>query len=137
MIILICIKQHLSNIWNSIHEKVEQHWGCVAYKKGCISPRLPPLKNLTLENIASIEEFFISWKIYALFSRYSMFCISNHSINCKVSDAMTSICTWERVHFVTYLLYHKSLGHETWPTSRYSYGQYFLKMFWKVGRNGA
>ena len=23
---LICIKQHLSNIWSSIHEKVQQHW---------------------------------------------------------------------------------------------------------------
>ena len=34
---LICIKQHLSNIWTSIHEKVKQHWGwvekSVAYKK--------------------------------------------------------------------------------------------------------
>ena len=22
-----CIKQHLSNIWSSNHEKVKQHWG--------------------------------------------------------------------------------------------------------------
>ena len=31
------IKQHLSNIWSSIHEKVKHHWGwvqkCVVYKK--------------------------------------------------------------------------------------------------------
>ena len=27
MILLICIKQLLSNIWRSIHEHVEQHWG--------------------------------------------------------------------------------------------------------------
>ena len=31
------IKQHLSNIWSSIHVKVKQHWGwvekCVTYKK--------------------------------------------------------------------------------------------------------
>ena len=27
--ILICIKQHLNNIWTSIHEKVKQHWGWV------------------------------------------------------------------------------------------------------------
>ena len=38
MMIRICIKQHLSNIWSSIHEKVKQHWGwvgkkSVAYKK--------------------------------------------------------------------------------------------------------
>ena len=32
-----CIKQHLSNIWSSIYEKVKQRWGwvekSVAYKK--------------------------------------------------------------------------------------------------------
>ena len=27
MIFLICIKQHLNKIRNSIHEKVKQHWG--------------------------------------------------------------------------------------------------------------
>ena len=35
-----CIKQHLSNIWSSVHEKVKQHWGwfekSVAYNKACI-----------------------------------------------------------------------------------------------------
>ena len=34
---VICIKQHLSNIWSSIHEKAKQHWGWVkksiAYKQ--------------------------------------------------------------------------------------------------------
>ena len=40
MMMLICIKQHLSNIWSSIHEKVKQHRGLVeksvAYdKKTC------------------------------------------------------------------------------------------------------
>ena len=29
MMILTCIKQHLSNIWSSIHENVKQHWGWV------------------------------------------------------------------------------------------------------------
>ena len=23
---LICIKQHLSNTWRSIHKKIKQHW---------------------------------------------------------------------------------------------------------------
>ena len=36
MMMLICIKQHLSNIWNLIHEKVKQDWAwvekSVAYK---------------------------------------------------------------------------------------------------------
>ena len=27
-----CIKQHLGNIWNSIYEKVKQHWGWVEKK---------------------------------------------------------------------------------------------------------
>ena len=34
---VICIKQHLSNIWKLVHEKVKQHWGWlekkVVYKK--------------------------------------------------------------------------------------------------------
>ena len=33
MITLICNKQHLSNIWSSIHEKVKQHWGWVEKKR--------------------------------------------------------------------------------------------------------
>ena len=31
----ICIKQHLSNIWSSVHEKVMQHWNWVE-KKSCL-----------------------------------------------------------------------------------------------------
>ena len=27
MTMLVCIKQQLSNIWSSTHEKVRQHWG--------------------------------------------------------------------------------------------------------------
>ena len=27
MMVLKCIKQHLSNIWRSVHEKLKQHWG--------------------------------------------------------------------------------------------------------------
>ena len=32
MVMLLCIKQHLNNIWSSIHEKVKQHWGWVEKK---------------------------------------------------------------------------------------------------------
>ena len=39
---LTCNKQHLSNIWGSIHEKVNHHWGwvekSVAYKKSAYKP---------------------------------------------------------------------------------------------------
>ena len=31
----VCIKQHLSCIWSSIHEKVKQHW-CWVEKKRCL-----------------------------------------------------------------------------------------------------
>ena len=41
IMMVICIKQHLSNIWSLIHEKVQQHWDWflknVAYKKACTS----------------------------------------------------------------------------------------------------
>ena len=39
---VICIKQHLRNIWSSVHEKINQHWGWVEkkcaliMKKACI-----------------------------------------------------------------------------------------------------
>ena len=33
MMLLICIKQHLTNIWSSIHEKVKQHSGWVEKKR--------------------------------------------------------------------------------------------------------
>ena len=35
IIMFICIKQNLSKIWSSIHEKVKQHWGW-AEKKLCL-----------------------------------------------------------------------------------------------------
>ena len=30
---VICIKEHLNNIWSSIHEKVKQHWVRVKKKR--------------------------------------------------------------------------------------------------------
>ena len=33
MIMLICTKQHLSNIWGSIHKKVKRHGGWVEEKR--------------------------------------------------------------------------------------------------------
>ena len=35
IMMVICVKQHLSNIWSSFHEKVKQHWGW-AVKKHCL-----------------------------------------------------------------------------------------------------
>ena len=34
--ILICIKQQLSNIWSSVYEKIKQQWGWVEKKKRCL-----------------------------------------------------------------------------------------------------
>ena len=33
IMMLTCTKQHLSNIWSSIHEKVKQPWGWVEKKR--------------------------------------------------------------------------------------------------------
>ena len=42
MMMLICIKQYLSNIWSSVYEKVKQHWDWVKknrfYKKKTCNP---------------------------------------------------------------------------------------------------
>ena len=35
MMMLLSIKQHLSNTWSSVHGKVEQHWGWIE-KKCCL-----------------------------------------------------------------------------------------------------
>ena len=35
IMMVIRIKQHLSNIWSSIQEKVKQHWGWIQ-KKSCL-----------------------------------------------------------------------------------------------------
>ena len=43
MMMLLCIKQHLGNMWSSIHQKVKQHWGCwkkaLLIKTACILDR--------------------------------------------------------------------------------------------------
>ena len=33
MMMLTCVRQRLSNIWSSVHEKVKQHWGWVEEKR--------------------------------------------------------------------------------------------------------
>ena len=32
MMMIVCIKKHLNNIWSSSHEKVKQYWGWVEKK---------------------------------------------------------------------------------------------------------
>ena len=68
---LICIKQHLSNIWRSIYEKVKQHWGwvekSVAYKKMYIS--LAPLMIPPRSWCESVFNYFCSALNFELFLR--------------------------------------------------------------------
>ena len=47
------IKQHLSNIWSTIHEKVKQHWGWVE-KKSCL-PKKRVFKDKALKMIMTIK----------------------------------------------------------------------------------
>ena len=72
---------------------------------------------------ALVTNFFISQKGYVPFSRYSNFCIFNHSIIYQICVVMMSIRTWDRVHSWIYLLNLNSLSHETWPIDRYKEGQ--------------
>ena len=85
---------------------------------------------------AQVKNFFILWKCYAPFSRYSGFCIFNHRMIYQVCDVI-STSTWDRVHFWIYLLNHNSISHHTWPTDRYKQGQYFSAIFWTIWRTGA
>ena len=47
IMMVVCIKQHLSNIWNSIHEKVKQHWGSV--EKTLLIKKLFVLRGLIMK----------------------------------------------------------------------------------------
>ena len=53
-------------------------------------------KTITSQNVSSkaqIKNFFISRKNYVPFSRYSRFCIFNHSMMYQISDVTMSVCT--------------------------------------------
>ena len=85
---------------------------------------------------AQVKNFFISWKGYVPFSRYSSFCIFNHLMIYQICEVMMSISTWDRAHSGIYLLNHNSLSHNTWPTDRCEQGQYFSGTFWTIWRTG-
>ena len=59
-------------------------------------------KTIISQNVlfeAQIKNFFIFWKSYVPFSRYSSFCIFNHLMIYQICEVMMSISTWDRVHF--------------------------------------
>ena len=43
MVMVMCKKQHLSNIWSYIHEKAKQQWGWVEESLAYINKRVKPL----------------------------------------------------------------------------------------------
>ena len=87
---------------------------------------------ITSQNVppkAQIKNFFISYKNYVLFSRYSSFCI-----------LVTS--QWVLVHETRYIFeyifwIYKSWSHQTWPNDRYKQGQWFSVIFWTIWETGA
>ena len=60
IMMVVCIKQHLSNIWSSIHDKVKQHWGWVEKKALLIKKR-------------ACEElkFYVLWHIKSYSAQHS------------------------------------------------------------------
>ena len=64
--VIICIKQYLSNIWSSIHEKFKQYWewveksvayekkACILLKKLMISQQFFPQNFLWVSNAVTI-----------------------------------------------------------------------------------
>ena len=77
-------------------------------------------KTITSRNVpseAQIKIFFISWKYYVPFSRYSSF-FKNPMIY-QICNVTMSISTWDKVHFLIYLLKHNSWSHQTWSVDRY------------------
>ena len=68
IMMIICIKQHLSNIWSWIHEIVKKHWGWVEkkallIKKACITLNMSILskRNLCGTNFSEFSELWPIW----------------------------------------------------------------------------
>ena len=79
----VCIKQHLSNVWSWIYEKVKQHWGSVeksvAYKKVYIQSSVTEKKiRWAKKNVQAKVKLLACWtinikKIWRDFLRFKNF----------------------------------------------------------------
>ena len=59
-------------------------------------------KMITSQSVSSeaqVKNFFILYKGYVPFSRYSSFSIFNHPMICQICDVMMSINTQDRMNF--------------------------------------
>ena len=80
IMMLLCIKQHLCNIWGSLHEKVKQYWGwlekkLLLMKKACIwrSSRISHrcidhftifFINFSIVHFSCLKPFVVHWPFF-------------------------------------------------------------------------
>ena len=83
-------------------------------------------KTITCQNVSSeaqIKNFFISYKNYVPFSRYSSFCIFIHPMIYRICDVTMSI-VYEARYIFEYLLNHNSWSsYQTLLIDTYKQGQ--------------
>ena len=101
MMMLICIKRHLRNIWSSIHEKVKQRWGWLE-KKALVIKKSVYFVDTYNESVFN-PFFVLSWI-------WSCFCVNREKISFPRPDFVDSeIVIWgltsltdfyERVHLL-------------------------------------
>ena len=100
IMMVLCIKQHLSNIWSSIHEKIKQHWGCVEKKalliKNLVNQKKPCV--IILKQIYNSVEFL---KVGKPFSKRNLVMIISDpeaylrliAVNCFRKKKLHRICS--------------------------------------------
>ena len=93
---LVCIKQHLNNIWSSIHEKVKQHWGWVEKKRFFLKSAYMNLICFTNIFWNWVEMFLFIKAICVLFwhklteTQCGLFCKKSYNI------------TWGEIHWLSF-----------------------------------
>ena len=74
IMMIMCTKQHLSNIWSSIHEKVKQHWDWVE-KKRCLQKKKHAfVLDEILDGISDVR-----WNAIFSFAHFHPECFIQHS----------------------------------------------------------
>ena len=69
IMIVVCIKQHLSNIWRSVHDKVKQHRleKRIAYKKICFCLLRASDPSRFIESafvwVLALEKLWLKWAL--------------------------------------------------------------------------